>query len=129
MTPSARPMLLPGALAVLLAGPAAAQDAQPIIDEARCEANRAAGEVTFLTSFGFAASHGILDVVAADELGYFDQLCLDVTLRPGGTNAQLVSAGTAQLAGLGGPSDVMVARDNGAEIVGIATYGNVGAIE
>ncbi len=113
------------ALAATLPLAAAAQD----ISAERCEANKAAGPITFLTSFAYAASHGILDVVAAKELGLFEALCLDVTIEPGGTNTQLVSAGTAQIAGIGGPSDTMVAIDNGAEIVGIATYGNVGAIE
>ena len=49
-------------------------------------------------------------------------------IQPGSTNAQLVSAGTAQLAGLGGASDVITAVDNGAKITGIATYGNTAAI-
>lgn len=105
--------------------PAMAED----ISAARCEANKAAGQITFLTSFAYAASAGILDVVAAKELGYFDALCLNVKIEPGSTNTQLVSANTAQIAGVGGASDVMVAIDNGANIYGIATYGNVGAIE
>ncbi|MCA0920769.1 ABC transporter substrate-binding protein [Pseudooceanicola nanhaiensis] len=113
------------ALLALSASPAVAQE----IDEARCAANKAAGTITFLTSFGYAASPGILDVVAARELGYFEALCLDVEMQPGSTNTQLVSAGRAQIAGIGGASDTLVARDNGAEIIGIATYGNVGAIE
>jgi NitT/TauT family transport system substrate-binding protein len=95
----------------------------------RCAQNRAAGPITFLTSFAYAASAGILDVLAAQQLGYFDALCLTVTLEPGSANAQLVSAGTAQLAGMGDASSVLVAIDNGADIVGIMTYGNVGAVE
>ena len=109
-------------------GPALAAGA-PAISPERCAANKAAGPITFLTSFAFAASAGILDILAAKKQGYFDALCLDVTIQPGSNNTQLVSAGTAQLAGVGGASDVMVAVDNGAQIVGIATYGNVGAIE
>ncbi|MDR3475988.1 MAG: ABC transporter substrate-binding protein [Devosia sp.] len=108
--------------------PATAAEA-PAISPDRCAANKAAGPITFLTSFAYAASAGILDVLAAKKLGYFDALCLDVTIQPGSTNTQLVSAGTAQIAGVGGASDVMVAIDNGAQIEGIATYGNVGAIE
>lgn len=95
----------------------------------RCARNRAAGSITFLTSFAYAATSGILDVLAARELGYFDALCLKVTVEPGSTNAQLVSAGTAQLAGLGDASSVLVAIDNGAEITGVLTYGNTSAIE
>lgn len=121
-----------GALAALLItapllAPAAGHAA--IIDDARCEANRAAGQITYLTSFAYAASHGILDVIAAKEKGFFEALCLDVVIQPGSTNTQLVSAGTAQIAGIGGASDTLVAIDNGAEILGVATYGNVGAIE
>ncbi|MDO9395640.1 MAG: ABC transporter substrate-binding protein [Herbiconiux sp.] len=123
------------ALALLLAGcaadpapqtPATGSDS---IGAERCAANQAAGPITFLTSYAYVASVGIIDVLAADELGYFDALCLDVTLEAGSANAQLVSAGTAQLAGLGGASDVMVARDQGALITGVATYGDTGAIE
>ena len=99
------------------------------IGAARCALNRAAGPITFLTSSAYAASSGILDVLSAKALGYFDALCLDVSIEPGSANAQLVSAGTAQIAGLGGASDTLVAIDNGARIVGIATYGNTTAIE
>jgi ABC-type nitrate/sulfonate/bicarbonate transport system substrate-binding protein len=95
----------------------------------RCARNRAAGPITFLTSFAYAATSGILDVLAARELGYFDALCLKLAVEPGSTNAQLVSAGTAQLAGLGDASSVLVAIDNGAAITGVLTYGNTSAIE
>jgi NitT/TauT family transport system substrate-binding protein len=105
--------------------PAAGSD---LISAERCAENEAAGPITFLTSFAYAASVGILDVVTAKEQGIFDDLCLDVTIEPGSNNAQLVSAGTAQFAGLGSPSDVLVAIDNGADISGIATYGNTVAI-
>lgn len=120
----ALPLLLTGCVAE--GGPS---DVDPLLGDEACQANRDAGPITFLTSFGYAASVGILDVLAADELGYFDQLCLDVTLEPGSANTQLVSAGTAQFAGIGGASDVLVARDNGAELEAAAVYGNQGAIE
>ncbi|OLP59317.1 nitrate ABC transporter substrate-binding protein [Xaviernesmea oryzae] len=121
--------LAAAALAAWLGLSAAPAFADEAISAARCAQNKAAGKITFLTSFAYAASAGILDVVAANELGYFKALCLDVAMEPGSTNTQLVSAGTAQLAGLGGASDVLVAVDNGADLVGVATYGNVGAIE
>lgn len=95
-----------------------------LISAERCALNEAAGPITFLTSFGYVASAGLLDVVVAAEKGIFADLCLDVTIEPGSTNTQLVSAGTAQFAGVGSPSDVLVAIDNGAEITGFATYGN-----
>ncbi|WP_176083760.1 ABC transporter substrate-binding protein [Martelella sp. HB161492] len=114
---------------ILAAGTVAPAHAETAISADRCEANKAAGKITFLTSFAYAATLGILDVVAAKERGLFDDLCLDVAIEPGSTNSQLVSANTAQIAGVGSASDVMVAIDNGADIVGVATYGNVGAIE
>lgn len=101
------------------------------VGEERCEANRAAGTITYATSFQFAASSSILDVVAADEQGYYEDHCLDVVLQTGfsgGPNEQLVSAGTAQLAGVGGPGDVLVAASRGAGIKGVATYGNAGVV-
>ena len=44
----------------------------------RCEANKAAGTITYLSSFDFAASASIVDVLVAKQKGYFDDLCLDV---------------------------------------------------
>ncbi|MDM4764064.1 ABC transporter substrate-binding protein [Galbitalea sp. SE-J8] len=111
------------------AKPAAADS--KYISADRCTANQDAGTINFLTSYVYAASVGILDVVAAEELGYFDDLCLDVAMQPGvDNNAQLVSAGTAQIAGLGSASDTLIARDKDAkDIVAVATYGSQGAIE
>ena len=99
------------------------------ISAARCAQNKAAGKITFLSPFQYVASVGILDVLAAQQQGYFKALCLDVTVRPGGINTALVSSGKAQLGGVGGPSDTITAAANGAKIEGIATYGNTSAIE
>jgi putative hydroxymethylpyrimidine transport system substrate-binding protein len=99
------------------------------ISAARCAQNKAAGKITFLTPFQYAASVGILDVLAAQQQGYFKALCLNLDIKPGGVNAALVSSGKAQLGGVGGPSDAITAAANGAKIVGIATYGNTSAIE
>ena len=99
------------------------------ISAARCAANKAAGKITFLTPFQYAASVGILDVLAAQQQGYFTALCLNIDIKPGGVNAALVSSGKAQIGGVGGPSDAITAAANGAKIVGIATYGNTSAIE
>lgn len=107
------------------AGPATSE----VISADRCQTNAAAGPVLFLTSFAYAASAGILDVLAADELGYFDDMCIDLVIKPGITNIQVVSAGTAQLAGIGGPIDTLTGIAEGAGITGIATYGNTSAIE
>lgn len=112
------------------AAPSSSQSASTSISAERCAKNRAAGSITYLTAYAFVASPTILDTLAASELGYFGDLCLNVALQPGTTNAQLISAGTAQLGGLGSASDVMTARDSDAKnLVSIATYGNTGAIE
>jgi len=81
--------------------PEGAEDALPPIGSAeRCEANQAAGELIFLSGFDFAAAAGILDIVAAEAEGYFDEMCLDVEVRSGlspGNSASL-AAGATQLA-------------------------------
>ncbi len=124
------PMALCRALgALLLLVVAAAAAAAPEISAERCARNQAAGPITYLTSFAYAASSGILDVVAARQLGYYQALCLTVAIEPGSNNAQLVSAGTAQLAAMGDAASVMLAIDNGADLVGLLTYGNTSAIE
>lgn len=65
----------------------------------RCEANRAAGKLIFMTGFDFAASAGILEVVAAEAEGYFNEMCLDVELQPGFApgNSTSLAAGATQL--------------------------------
>src|SRR4249920_4236543 len=42
---------------------------QPI-PAARCEANKAAGKITYLSGFDFAASASIVDVLVAKQKGY-----------------------------------------------------------
>lgn len=101
-------------------GPALAE-----ADPERCEANRAAGEITFATGFDFGAAVSILDVVAADAQGYYEELCLDVTVQPGFSvaNVGLLSAGQVQFAGVGSFSEVAVANAAGADITAVIVYG------
>lgn len=77
--------------------------------EERCVANEAAGTITFLTGFDFAAASSIVDVIAADDAGYYDELCLDVEIRPGfsAQNYPLIASGTAQFASGGSFSEVV----------------------
>lgn len=100
-----------------------------LISKDRCAQNEAAGQITFITGFGWQASAGILEEVAADGLGYYRDLCLDVDLKPGdgntANNAKLVAADTAQLTSVGNESEVLTARANGSDVVGIATLGHV----
>ncbi|NYH53074.1 MULTISPECIES: ABC transporter substrate-binding protein [Nocardiopsis] len=132
-----RPVLATAAASVLLltaacAGEEAADDtteAATVIDEERCEANRAAGTVTYITGYQYQASVSILEAVAADALGYFEAVCLDVEIQPGSGdtigNSQLVSAGTAHFTSLGNEAEVLQANDAGHDVIGVATYGHV----
>ena len=124
------------ALAVLLAGCAQEAGTDPGTDAQggrisaeRCEQNRDAGTITFLTGYQYQASVGILDSIAAQGLGYFDDLCLDVEIQPGtgdtAANAQLTAAGTATLSSLGSEAETLLAAAGGADITAIATYGHV----
>jgi len=115
-------------LLVMFAVPvqAAAADGQDtLISKARCERNRSAGTITYISGYGYSASAGQLDVFLAKELGYFDALCLNVEINAAGGNGQLlVSSGRAQFTALGSASDVMLAAANSRNLVAVATYGS-----
>ncbi len=91
----------------------------------RCEANKAAGKITYLSSFSFSASASILDVVVAKEKGYFEQMCLDVELRPGfsTTNYPLVAKNEAQFSSAGNYTEILNFTTEGAEFVATVDYG------
>jgi NitT/TauT family transport system substrate-binding protein len=94
--------------------------------DSRCEANRAAGKITYLSGFDFAATASIIDVVMADENGYFDDLCLDVELQPSFStdNYPIVASGDAQFASAGSFSEVVnFAAANEADLVAVAVEG------
>lgn len=135
-----RPVVaLAGAAAALLAFTAcAAEDTSATeadasestaISAERCAENEAAGAITFLTGYQYQASASILDVVAASELGYFDDLCLDVEIQPGtgdtGQNTQLVASDQVQFTSVS-QQNLLQAYDTGIELVGISSYSNVG---
>ena len=94
---------------------------------AECAANKAAGTVHFASPFGYDASAGIIDVYAADKLGYFTDLCLHVDFIDVPTSASpyaLVSADAAQITGEGSAADAIVQEADGSNFVGISTYGD-----
>jgi putative hydroxymethylpyrimidine transport system substrate-binding protein len=99
------------------------------ISAERCEENAAAGTITFLTGYYYQASASILDTVAAEQLGYFDDLCLDVEIQPGtgdtGQNTQLLASGQVTFTGVA-QQEVVSAQDNGIDILGVSAYSNVG---
>lgn len=90
--------------------------------------NEEAGEITYMTGFYYAASPPDIQVVLADELGYFDELGITVNIIPGldAEGMKFLAANQAQIASSGTPSQVIQAVANGAGISGIATFGSEG---
>ncbi|KJL29739.1 ABC transporter substrate-binding protein [Microbacterium oxydans] len=94
------------------------------VDTDTCQRNQDAGTITYISGYGYSASAGQLDVFLAQELGYFDELCLDVEINASGANGQqLVASGQAQFTALGSASDVMLAAANSKNLTAVATYG------
>lgn len=115
-------------LALTGCGSSAAESASAVEDadaaSAACARNQAAGTINYISGYGYSASAGQLDVFLAEELGYFDDLCLDVQINASGANGQqLVSSGQAQFTALGSASDVMLAAANSDNLTAVATYG------
>lgn len=105
----------------------------PLISPKRCALNKAAGTVTYLTGFQWQASVGILDPIAAQALGYYKDMCLRVTLRPGTgdpvSSGGIVASGRATFTEFGSPSDAItdVAGTPSIPVDAVATYGNTTA--
>jgi NitT/TauT family transport system substrate-binding protein len=91
----------------------------------RCEANKAAGKITYLSSFDYAAAASIVDVVVAKAKGYFEKMCLDVTLKSGfsTSNYPLIAAGEAQFSSAGNYTEILNYSVDGAEYVATVDYG------
>ena len=95
--------------------------------EERCAANEAAGTVTYLTGFDFAATASIVDILVADERGYYADLCLDVEVISSFSTANypLIAENDAQFASGGSFSEVVAFADaNDAEFVVTAVEGH-----
>jgi hypothetical protein len=95
----------------------------------RCEANKSAGTITYLSSFDFAASASIVDVLVANEKGYFKDMCLDVTVKASFStdNYPLIAANEAQFSSGGSFSEVVdYAGRNDAGFVALAVEGRTG---
>ncbi len=93
---------------------------------ARCEQNKAAGTIRYLSGFDFAATASIVDVVIAKQRGYFDDLCLDVELQPGfsTSNYPIIAGGQAEVASGGSFSEVVdYATANDVELVAVDVEG------
>jgi ABC-type nitrate/sulfonate/bicarbonate transport system substrate-binding protein len=92
----------------------------------RCAANQAAGTITYLTGFDFAATASIVDVLVADEKGYYDAMCLDVEMTPSFSTANypLIAENDAQFASGGSFSEVAsFSAANDADLVVVAVEG------
>jgi ABC-type nitrate/sulfonate/bicarbonate transport system substrate-binding protein len=98
------------------------------ISAARCEANKKAGKITYLSGFDFAASASIVEVVVAQKKGYFAKMCLDVDVKPGGSteNYPVVGANKAQFASAGSFTEMLNFQKDGASFVAVAHEGKVG---
>ena len=99
--------------------------------DARCEANKAAGTITYLTGFDFAAAASIVEIIAAEAAGYYTDLCLDVDIKASFSvaNYSLIADNTAQFASGGSFSEVAAfAVANDADFVVTAVEGRT-AIE
>jgi putative hydroxymethylpyrimidine transport system substrate-binding protein len=99
------------------------------ISAARCAQNRAAGKITYLSGYQYQASASILEYVAADKLGYFSDLCLNVVLEPGtgdtSQNTRLLASGQATITPVA-EQDLIQARANGIDIEGVSAYSDAG---
>ena len=96
--------------------------------ETRCEANEAAGTIEYLTGFDYAAAASIIEVLVADQAGYYDDLCLDVQITPSFSTANypLVAANEAQFASSGSFSELATqAAANEADLVALSVDGYV----
>ena len=93
----------------------------------RCDANKAAGTITYLSGFDFAAAASIMEVVFADDRGYYDDLCLDVELTPSfsTTNYPLVASNEAQFSSAGSFTELAsFSAANDADLVALSIDGH-----
>jgi len=90
-----------------------------------CAANRAAGTINWASSFGYSGAATILEVFAAQGLGYFKDMCLSVNFITNSyTSQNLVSTDAAQITGEGSAADYLLAVANGSNLRSIATDGD-----
>ncbi len=96
----------------------------------RCQANRDAGPIVYLSSFDYAASASIIDVLVAQARGYYADMCLDVEVRPGAditANYPLIAANEAQFASGGSFGELVdFAGRNDAGFVALSIEGRTG---
>lgn len=94
----------------------------------RCAANEAAGTIDYFTGFDYAATASILEVIVAEQAGYYDELCLDVEITPSFSTANypLVAGNEAQFSSSGSFSELATqARANDADLVALSVAGHI----
>ena len=92
------------------------------ISSSRCAENRAAGTISYVSPFGFGPIPGILELFAAKQLGYFADVCENVSIITNSYTAnQLVSADRAQFTSEGSAADTLVSIASGAHFTSLAT--------
>ncbi len=121
--------LLGAAMVVLAAcggGAASGGHTGSAVSSQECAKNRAAGTITYASPFGYDASAGILEAFVAQKLGYFQSQCLTVRFVSNSPQStELVSSGRATVSSIGSAADDLEAVANGANVVGVATFGAV----
>ena len=93
----------------------------------RCDANKAAGPITYLSGFDFAAAASIMEVMMAADRGYYADLCLDVELTPSfsTTNYPLVASNEAQFSSAGSFTELAsFSAANDSELVTLSIDGH-----
>jgi putative hydroxymethylpyrimidine transport system substrate-binding protein len=88
-----------------------------------CATDRKAGTITYITPFGYSGSPGIIDIFMAQKLGYFKDMCLNVTINATAHSPQtLVGAGTATASSTSGGENLMsYDQEGGNRLVGVET--------
>jgi ABC-type nitrate/sulfonate/bicarbonate transport system substrate-binding protein len=126
-SPASTPAATTGTSAATTAAPAGGEVvAGAAFPPERCEANRAAGTITYLTGFDYAAAASIVEVIVAETEGYYDAMCLDVEIASSFSTANypIVAGGDAQFASGGSFSEVIrYAAANEAPLVAVTVAG------
>ncbi|MEU0265746.1 ABC transporter substrate-binding protein [Nocardioides sp. NPDC006303] len=122
-------VVLVGALTACGSSQDSAGEQGSAVSSERCEQNEKAGRITYMSGYYWQASASIMEAIAAGQLGYFKDLCLDVELQPGSgdvsQNAKLIAAGKVQVGPLS-EQDIMTSNASGLKVLGVSSYSNAG---
>ena len=90
-----------------------------------CATDRKAGTITYITPFGYSGSPGIIDIFMAAKLGYFKDMCLNVSINATAHNPQdLVGDGVATASSTSGAENLeSYNQEGGNRLIGVETVG------